>query len=88
MKAEELSKHMSTHFSSEIDGANAYLDMAEKAEEMGENELMNGLLDMAEDEYSHAEFIKTIMDDKHVEIPAEMVHKFEELEKRMDSIFC
>lgn len=79
--------HILTHLTSEIDGANGYLDMAEAAEKMDEDGLAKYLYEMAKDEYSHAKFIKYFLEKKHVSIAQDTYTKYDELCTRMKSTF-
>lgn len=79
--------HILQHFVSEIDGANGYLDMAEKADKMNEPELAGYLREMAKDEYSHAKFIKCVLDKRHASIAQDTYNKYDELCDRMKSTF-
>lgn len=91
MSNAEIAKHMLTKYEEETTCAWAYLDMAEAAEKMEESErterLMKGLVEMAHDEYTHAEFIAMMMCEFGVELPAANAEKLEKLKNRLEPYF-
>lgn len=91
MKPEEILKHMTSKFVEEITSAENYLTMLDSAmasEKLRENEpLINGLAEMAKDEYMHAEFISTMMDEFGGELSDEHEKKLEAVEHRLEKFF-
>lgn len=87
MTMEELTKAMLKDFGEEIDDANKYCDMAKAAEELGWDRTAEGFYEMARDEYTHAVFIKDVMETYRVPIPEEHHKKFHELEERIEETF-
>ena len=62
MNSAELKNELHKEVTEEIKGCCHYLDMAEVAEELGENALALGLFLMAKDELSHAKFAEEHID--------------------------
>ena len=87
MTMEELSKHMTDRFNAEMDDANNYYTMVETAEKMGHYDLVEGLCEMAEDECTHAEFIRETMIRMGIPISEESRKKWHDLEERMNRLF-
>ena len=87
MTKEEISKHLLTRFAAEMEDATNYHTMAETAEKMGKYDLVDGLIDMAKDEYTHAEFIKMTMENMDVTIPDEHQKKWDVLEEKFKDLF-
>lgn len=91
MKHEEIVKHMLTKLDAEIADTDGYLNMAEAAMKLDHTEmnerLVEGTLAIAKDEYTHAEFIYTMLEEYDGKVPDTHVTKFEALTKRMESIF-
>lgn len=91
MKNEEILKHMASKFVEEITSAENYLNMLDSAlasDKLRENEvLIFGLADMAKDEYMHAEFICTMMDEFGEELTDEHEKKLEAVERRLEKFF-
>lgn len=87
VKKEDLTKDILNHFSSEIEDANNYYAMMENAEKMNDVDLASGLHEMAYEEYTHAKFIKMVLDDRHLEIPDDICEKWEALEEKMEAEF-
>lgn len=91
MTNEEILKHMTSKFEEEVTGAENYLNMLDSAmasDKLRDNEtLINGLADMAKDEYMHAEFICTMMDEFGGELSNEHEKKLEAVEHRLEQFF-
>lgn len=87
MTKEEVTKHLLTHFSAEMEDASKYYEMAESAEKMGKEDLKCGLVEMVLDEYSHARFIKSVICDMEIDIPEDHMKKWEDLEKKIEPMF-
>lgn len=91
MKHEEIVKHMLTKLDEEISGADAYLNMAEAAMKMEHTDmnerLVAGVLDIAHDEYTHAEFICAMIEEYDGKVPEAHMAKFDALTKRMEPFF-
>lgn len=87
VKKEDVTKDILNHFSSEIEDANNYYAMMENAEKMNDVDLAFGLQEMAYEEYTHAKFIKMVLDDHHLEIPDDICEKWKALEEKMEAEF-
>ncbi len=92
MTYSEIISNMAARLESEINDANEYLDMAEAAEKLAgiemNEELSTGLYGVAEDEFTHAEFIVEMIDCWHGSIPEETRQHFNELRCRYERCFC
>lgn len=87
MTRDEIMKHLHTNFMEEVKDAEKYCDMAEAAESMERPDLYEGLCEMANDEYTHAEFICMVMKQEGEHLTAEEETKWHDLESRMESLF-
>lgn len=87
VKKEDITKDILNHFSSEIEDANNYYAMMENAEKMNDVDLAFGLQEMAYEEYTHAKFIKMVLDEYHLEIPDDICEKWKALEEKMEAEF-
>lgn len=87
MKREELAKHLLTNFAKEVDDADKYYTMAMTAEETDYADLSYGLIEMAKDEYTHAQFIMNTMTEMGFDIPAEEKAKWAALDDKMHDSF-
>lgn len=76
-KTFDLGEHLSGHLKSEIEGFNGYMDMAEIADKKGDSELCEYLMQMAEDEYTHAYFIYKYMEEHCCTITSECREKYD-----------
>lgn len=84
---DEVAKHIHVRFMEEITSACGYLDMAENAEKMGRLDLAEGLCEMAKDEYTHAAFIESVMNDEHITMTDDEKKKYSDLERRIECFF-
>lgn len=91
MKYEEIVKHMLTKLDEEISDADTYLNMAEAAMKMANTDmnerLVAGILDIAHDEYTHAEFICAMIEEYDGKVPEAQMAKFDALTKRIEPFF-
>lgn len=87
VKAFNLNDHLMTHLKNEIEGFNNYVAMAEIAEEKGEDDLCEYLMEMAEDEYSHARFIYKYAKERCCSISDECKEKYKCMESKYMSFF-
>lgn len=87
MTHDEIMKHLHTNFMDEVKDANKYCDMAENAERMCRPDLYEGLCEMAHDEYTHAEFICSVMQQEGESLTQDEETKWNELGSRMEAFF-
>lgn len=78
---------MMEDFPDEINDANKYLDFARMAKKHGDEEIAEGLIEIAKDEYTHAHFIREILIDEGLEMKPGVNEAFEMLKKRVERIF-
>lgn len=87
MSHEEVVKHMKTHFMAEIEDFNGYVQMAENAEKMDKTEMAYWLNQMAKDEYTHAYYIKKVLEENDAKLTDEEMKKWHEMEEKVHHIF-
>lgn len=87
MTKEELVTHMLNGLKEELHAAEGYMTMAESTKDRGNPELTRGVLAMAQDELSHAEFIMMTMREYDAPIPSECHDKFHMLEHKLEQSF-
>lgn len=84
---ETFLKKMETAFPEEMQDARKYFEMAKDADAAGEDDLAEGFMEMAHDEYTHAQFIyEELTDAGH---PIGEAHKkmWDELDSMMGKMF-
>lgn len=80
-------KKMETAFPEEMQDARKYFEMAKEADAAGEEDLAEGFMEMAHDEYTHAQFIYNEMMDEHHPIVDAYKKMWEELDSMMVNLF-
>lgn len=88
MKLEDVIEQLQEDFAEEIADSKKYLCMAKAVERAGHSEeACYYLTEMAKDEYTHANFIHSVMVKHDIELPEEQVKEYEELEEKMKEFF-
>lgn len=87
MTFEKLKKIFKEDFCDEIKDSNKYMDMAMFAEQMGNEKLAKGLMEMSHDEYTHAKFIHYNLVNWGCEIPSDSLMKWHDLKERIEHMF-
>lgn len=80
-------KKMESAFPEEMQDARKYFEMAKQADEAGEEGLAEGFMEMAHDEYTHAQFIYNEMVEEHHPIGDAHKKMWEELDAMMGNLF-
>lgn len=80
-------KKMEPAFPEEMQSARKYLQMAKEADAAGEEDLAEGLMEMAHDEYTHAQFMYSEMCEEGHEICEAHKKMWEELDMMMGQTF-
>ena len=84
---EDIKKTFEKDFCDEIEDCNKYHKMAQAAKALGKEELAEGLMDVAYDEYTHAKFIHMMLSEWSCEIPEKSLMKWHALKERAEHIF-
>lgn len=87
MTMEDVSEQLSKDFADEIADSRKYLHMAKVAEKADDYEDCHYLTEMAKDEYTHAYFIHSFMEEHDICIPEEQEKDFECLKETMKGFF-
>lgn len=80
-------KKMESAFPSEVQDCKKYMDLAKQAETEGEDDLAEGFMEMAQDEYTHAQFIYQEITSEDRFVSDAHKQMWDELEKMMGGMF-
>lgn len=80
-------KKMEPAFPEEMQSARKYLQMAKEADAAGEEDISEGFMEMAHDEYTHAQFMYNEMCEEGHEICEAHKKMWEELDMMMGQMF-
>lgn len=80
-------KKMEPAFPEEMQSARKYFQMAQEADSAGEEDLAEGFMEMAHDEYTHAQFMYEEMCDAGYSICEAHKKMWEELDTMMGQTF-
>lgn len=83
MTMDDVAERLQKDFHEEIEDANKYLCMAKIADCACDCESSHYLLEMAKDEYTHACFIHSFMEQHNMCIPEHHEHCYQKLESKM-----
>lgn len=87
MTMDDVATELEKDFAEEIADSRKYLCMAKVAEKAHCEDDCHYLLEMAKDEYTHAYFIHSFMEEHDIHVPEEQVRDFEELKETMKEFF-
>lgn len=87
MEYKEVVDKIKENFPDEIHDCNCYLDMAQAAKADNRTDVAHGLYLIAQDEYTHAKFLRECMIDMGISVPKEEDHKYMDLEERLQRVF-
>lgn len=87
MTMEDVAEQLSEDFAEEIADSKKYLHMAKVAEKADDYEDCHYLTEMAKDEYTHAYFIHSFMEEHDLDISEEQEKEFECLKDTMKGFF-
>lgn len=80
---EKYTEHIIHKLKDEISEANTYLDMAHRGSCMLQSDIVESILCIAKDEYSHAKFIYDYLHCMNAQIDDETCENYRKLECRM-----
>lgn len=87
MSMEDVAKELEKDFGEEIEDSKKYLCMAHVADKAGNEHDCHYLTEMAKDEYTHAYFIHSFMEEHDLDVLEDLEVEFEELKNKMKKFF-
>ena len=87
MTREELLKILSAHFVQEITDTEKYLSLYKQIENHKNTYMVKGFKEIIKDEYSHVDFIKSILEEYDFTIPEDVKKKLDKLEEDIEDTF-
>lgn len=87
MSMDDVVRELRKDFPEEIADSKKYLCMAKVAEKAHNEDDCHYLLEMAKDEYTHAYFIHSFMEEHDIQVPEEQEEEFMRLKDKMREFF-